>query len=476
MTTSDLYGWWWILATAIGCGGGSNDGGTAPGIPPAESSSGGGPRATTGLTESTDGPSSGDSDSATPTTADDPSGTETGEGDPPGCVHASPLITSACLDDEESSLPIPCGEELTLLAIAAYESDLPVPDATQRQVAAYLNEPGFEGGWSTAERLAELTGERVNVRFVTEFVQLPRTRAEYEAGANVDWHADAVRALIDRGFDFGQLSTTADGTYYPLFSIAVGDFWSTPHAGFWLDVEGRQFEGYLLTYYEPGYDVGVITHEFGHALFRWGEYYGQSPNGGVGDWGIMATGFASPYNPFLRQCKGWTPVLDIHDVYPPGTRIELPADGSLILRFRTPERPNEYFLIEARQHSDRFPDLPDEGILIWHVDEAMPYQLSGLDADSHNRVSLEQADGLFGIETEQFDYGGPTDAFRADSAPTFGATTTPSSAWWDGSPSGLELSEMSEVGPRMSFVLGPAGSANGDTVALDPCPAEPCGR
>lgn len=402
-------------------------------------------------------------------------GAQTGDGDPttgdgPACDAVEPIAVSpGCAADARTALALSCGQEVTILAVAAYEADLAEPDATAEQVQAYLNEPGFEGRWSVAERVAELTGQRVQVRFVTELVHLPRTRAEYEADSNLQWHVDAVAALDQRDFDFSQLSTLPDGSHYPMFSISLGEFWATPHAGFFLDAKGHQFAGYSLTYYEPGYDVGVITHELGHALFRWGEYYGVSPNAGLGRWGIMSHGFSSPYNPFLRQCRGWGQFHDLDPLTPHGTRIELPADADVVLRYRTAERPSEYFLIEARTHSPRYPDLPDEGLLIWHIDEAMAWQMGGLTPDMHNRVSIEQADGLFGVETDPNDFGGRGDAFSASGVDAFGDRTTPSSRWWDDSPSGLEVSEVSTVGASMSFVLGPAGSANGTTVSLMAC-------
>ncbi len=459
MGVSDrIVGWWLgaLFGVAIGCGddgGGGAVGDVSTGDEPVASSSGG---------------SQGSGDPG----VDSSGGDQTSGGMGQECVPQPEAIavTPGCMEDQQQSIEFPCGEEVVVLAIAAYEADLAQPDATREQIDAYLNQPGFEGRWSVAERIEELTLGRVRVRFVTELVQLPGTRAEYEAGAWTQWHIDAVRAAVDAGFDPSELSETPAGRRYPLISISVGDFWATPHAGFGLEVDDLQFDGYSLTYYEPGYDVGVITHELGHAFFRWGEYYGQSPNAGLGHWGIMSHGFSSPYNPFLRSCREWSRLYEIGPgVYPVGTRIDIPADGTVVLRHRVADRPGEYFLIEAQQHSPRYPDLPDEGLLVWHVDEAMPWQMGSLDPTMHNRVSIEQADGVYGVETDPMDLGGPGDAFSGDGVDGFGAATRPSSAWWDGTPSGLDVSEISNVGPRMSFVLGPPGSFNGSNVALEPC-------
>ena len=70
----------------------------------------------------------------------------------------------------------------------------------------------------------------------------------------------------------------------------------------------------------------------------------------------------------------------------------------------------------------------------------------------HYECSLEQADGRFDLEHMKND-GDPQDLFSAMTRTRFGDSTKPDSRWWDGSPSGLDIAEISTPGMEMSFRL-----------------------
>ncbi|MGY0400079.1 MAG: hypothetical protein ACWIPH_09180, partial [Ostreibacterium sp.] len=165
-----------------------------------------------------------------------------------------------------------------------------------------------------------------------------------------------------------------------------------------------------------------------------------------------------------QQCKGWSSVVDIAD-YPEGTIFEIPSNSNFLLRYRQPDRVNEYFLIEATRFDRFHSKQPDEGLLIWHIDKSQKgefqigvpvrkVEFSNNTRERHFTVGLEQADGKYGMETIPSEQGGIGDAFRAGYVDKFGETTVPNSKWWDGTASGLEISEISAVGKTMSFKLG----------------------
>lgn len=68
----------------------------------------------------------------------------------------------------------------------------------------------------------------------------------------------------------------------------------------------------------------------------------------------------------------------------------------------------------------------------------------------HFECSLEQADGRFDLERGD-QYGDSNDLFSAGPKDRFTGTTSPNSQWWDGTPSGLEVTEISASGPTMTF-------------------------
>jgi hypothetical protein len=113
----------------------------------------------------------------------------------------------------------------------------------------------------------------------------------------------------------------------------------------------------------------------------------------------------------------------------------------------------EYFIIEARHRSGRDAKLPSQGLAIWKVDEAGDNNNDAMTAASHYECALMQADGRLDLEHNK-NCGEDSDLFRQGQGAVFGAATTPASHWWDGTASGLEISQIGPAGPTMTFTVG----------------------
>ena len=87
---------------------------------------------------------------------------------------------------------------------------------------------------------------------------------------------------------------------------------------------------------------------------------------------------------------------------------------------------------------------------------------NNMTASSHYLVSLEQADGKFDLEKNK-NGGDSGDLFRAGYKDSFGDSTAPSSKWWNGSSSGLKLSQISKSGNEMTFVQASSGTTPTNT-------------
>lgn len=61
-----------------------------------------------------------------------------------------------------------------------------------------------------------------------------------------------------------------------------------------------------------------------------------------------------------------------------------------------------------------------------------------------------QADNRFDLE-RRANQGDVSDLYGAPSATTFGSATAPSSRWWNGGKSGLEIESISAPGPQMTI-------------------------
>jgi M6 family metalloprotease-like protein len=188
-------------------------------------------------------------------------------------------------------------------------------------------------------------------------------------------------------------------------------------------------------------------HELGHSFFKWPDTYdydGDSKSAG---------GFAMetdmPCAPF-RMWAGWilpTVINDMDQVF------ALPPNGNSFLRYNNPTKTNEYFILEYMKKEGWNTRAPDQGLLIWHVDDKGNNNYQDMTATRHYRLSVEQADGLFQLEKNTAS-GGAGDCFKAGGKTTFDGTTTPNSKWWSGESSGLKVCEVGPVAETMSVRVG----------------------
>lgn len=131
-------------------------------------------------------------------------------------------------------------------------------------------------------------------------------------------------------------------------------------------------------------EIGVYCHEFGHALGLPDLYdtsaLGGAANVGPGNWSIMSTGAyggdaRSPETPSYFDAwsmlfLGWrSAVRPANDTLMTIAPIE---SGGPVLEFWFQGEPNpEHFLIENRARLGTDVHLPGEGLVVYHVDEAL---------------------------------------------------------------------------------------------------------
>jgi large repetitive protein len=287
----------------------------------------------------------------------------------------------------------------------------------------------------------------VNLPSSLGWQRAPQTYAYYVNGQqgsgaypnNAQKLAEDIFAAIDSVVDFSQYDNNHDGTAEPVVIIHSGpgaevtgsdnDLWSfswgTPTAtkrdGVWVykfTVQPEYMHAVSATTSDE--TIGVYAHEVAHGFFGVPDTYDTDYSStGVGDFDLMAGGSWGGPNSgdvpswpsaWIRKQMGIvTPVnittnvagRSIAQVYgnsvDPVLKLTSPALGS-----------QEYFLVENRQQATGTYDqyLPAGGVLIWHIDEAMPNNTaecslvpqSGCSDTAHYRVALQQADGLFNME------------------------------------------------------------------------------
>ncbi|MHC4676050.1 MAG: M6 family metalloprotease domain-containing protein [Planctomycetota bacterium] len=342
------------------------------------------------------------------------------------------------------------------------------------EIENYLNQNGYSNygnNGSVRDYFHDVSGGLLDyTNYVTDYYMATHNKGYYTDPAG-DRGSELIREALfwldGQGFDFSTLSTDASAHILAINAFYAGDIdniWGEglwPHMGYlWpvFSADGVSSKYYQITNIGDALRLRTFCHENGHMICHWPDLYDYGyESHGIGSYGLMAAGASNknpvPPNPSLRSEAGWETIIDITNI-PPGSLLSHTANSLTTYRYSHPNNPDEYFLIESRINYGRNAALPDEGLLIWHVDEAM----GGNDDEQmtpsqHYRVSVEQADGAFHLENNN-NYGEAGDLFHAGYADAFHDSTMPDAKWWSGANSGLDIHNISPVGPTMSFTIG----------------------
>jgi M6 family metalloprotease-like protein len=297
-----------------------------------------------------------------------------------------------------------------------------------------------------------------------------------------------------QGHDFTQYDNDNDGTI-DYFLV----FWTGPHgewASFWWGyqtsfsdstyrLDGKRLRKYswqweLYNYPSGQFSPRTAIHETGHALGL-PDYYDYDdsvgPKGGVGGFDMMdSTSF--DHNCFSKFMLDWiTPA-----VFSAGSQVfNLRAAGSFpeAVMFFPGLSPGEifkeYFMVQNRyatMNDSRLSSINggNVGLAVWHVNSTLNSSGTSFLYDnsytSLKLLALVQADGLDEIEKaiRGFEAG---DFYRPGNE--FGPSTYPATSRYDGTPTGMGLTEIQSSGSQISFRL--YSGANPDirlsTIALN---------
>jgi immune inhibitor A len=288
--------------------------------------------------------------------------------------------------------------------------------------------------------------------------------------------AEDIVDAIDSVVDFSDYDNDGDRVAEPILLIHAGkgaeftgdnrDIWS--HS-WWLAFP-RTCDGVIVADYAimPEYRVavngywsdmtiGVFVHEMAHGFWGLTDLYDRDYSSeGVGNWSLMGSGSwngpssdgSSPAWPdaWSRVRMGFaTQTLvtnNISEAIIPRALNPL----SVVFKLHSDTLDSqEYFLVENRQRASGTYDqyLPGDGLLIWHVDEAMNHNDDECTSEPHclcndNRhylVALEQADGSRDLErnVNSGDDGDPFPGNLALPNTKWTMTTNPESSSWYGS-------------------------------------------
>jgi M6 family metalloprotease-like protein len=280
---------------------------------------------------------------------------------------------------------------------------------------------------------------------------------------------DALKVLMDDGYDFSDLSLDADNR-----AIATNIFFAGADSGVWAQgLWPHQFRlyapvnvgtaanpifisNYQITNIEDSSPViGTFCHENGHLILDYPDLYSVIGEG-VGRHCLMGSGnhlndgkTPAPINVYFKDVAGWGNLTDVKpSVF---LSASLPTTGNVGYRLRKPNSTTEFFVVENRGTGDKWAEYcNDMGIAIWHIDETV--EDGNIMGNPHYAVTLEQADGRSDLE-KGANRGDAKDLFDL-ATPFFGGATTPRSNWWNGQKSGVMVKVVSAVGASTDVQFG----------------------
>ncbi|MGP1385935.1 MAG: M6 family metalloprotease domain-containing protein [Thainema sp.] len=341
---------------------------------------------------------------------------------------------------------------------------------SQQEVSDFCNKPGYSGYGNKGSVYDYFydnsEGKLEYTNLVTTYYTAKQPRAYYtneaiEQGTRArELIKEGLAELKRQGFDFSTLSVDDQGYIY-----AVNVFYAGPRVNNWAQglwphawslaqpyelAPGKQAFDYQITNMGSELSLGTFCHENGHMLCDYPDLYDYGDqSSGVGHYCLMGYGGSDKKNPvqigaYLKYKSGWANPL---------TLIQQNVQEATIAAgkndfFLYPKHQAEYFIIENRQKAGRDAALPSKGLAIWHVDELGSNDHEQMTASLHYECSLEQADNQFDLE-HHLNPGDAGDLFAKDKL--FSSITSPSSNWWDGTPSRLTICDISEAGSPMTF-------------------------
>ena len=357
------------------------------------------------------------------------------------------------------AFPHPSGVVHGLTILVDFSDQSSAYDKTE--IEAWLNQAGYQKfGLTGSVRDYYLAQSAGQVDFQNElhgFYRAKKAKSYYQGGTayeRADELWSEVIAALDSEVDFSKFDNDHDGKTEAISLLYAGDegtfgkgLW--PHASGSNDVhDGVRLNRYMMTALNTRPTNYVFAHESGHMLFGWPDLYG------VGDYCIMANR-GSDTNPvgindMFRADQGWVPVVEIDAAK--NARLSSEPDGA-VYRFLNSARSTEYFLWSNVQNTAEWSSLAGGGLLVWHFDQS----ISSNTPPAKLELAVVQASPgsrQLGATTWPDPGSAASDLYAKGRNAELSASSTPKSAWNDGSASGLRIYDISASGPSMQFSVG----------------------
>ncbi|WP_448556657.1 M6 family metalloprotease domain-containing protein [Thalassotalea montiporae] len=290
-------------------------------------------------------------------------------------------------------------------------------------------------------------------------------------------------AIMDHGVDLSNYDSRGDGIVDALSFMYAGRTeyrnWLWPHNSV-IHLQQDNTRTHFYTIQSLGrravdLSIGTFAHESGHMLCRFPDLYdygsrdGDNRNSsGLGRYCMMSSGnhlgrgkVPAPICAYLRYLTGW---IDTEiDLASPGEYQISHGEYNKAYIYHT-EHDNEFFLVENRQNLDLDRHLPSKGLAVYHCDRNGSNEWQDGTESRHYQCALLQADGRRDLERNE-DAGDADDLYDTNMDGEFlSAKTNPSTLQWDGTESGLVISDIQLLAREIKIRTGAQIIPTGETV------------
>ena len=361
------------------------------------------------------------------------------------------------------------------------------PDAAMTQSADHFRELFFSEGkiptgsvreyfTEVSDNLVKLTGEVVGP------LRLPRTLTTYAGGGsgidnplpNARTMARDAAQLANPIVDFAPFDNDGNGFVDAFIVIHAGEGaeetgnanhiwshkWVLPDGAF--NADGTKIFGYLTV--PEDCRIGVCAHELGHLVFGWPDLYDTDESSeGLGNWCLMAGGSWNgngdiPAHPsaWCKAGQGWVTVVN-RTANGSVTFEDVKSSKTVFRLWKNGGASEENFLVEHRRQTGYDRKLPGEGLLVYHIDDAV----DGNDNEDHPQVKLLEADNQAHLHNalNRGDDGDPYPGRAANK--TLDKSSSPNSRSYAGLDTCVAITNIRKIGTKIRATVHVKCGASG---------------
>ncbi|KAF7781754.1 hypothetical protein PRUB_b1078 [Pseudoalteromonas rubra] len=366
---------------------------------------------------------------------------------------------------------------------------------SKAQVERFLNDLNyneFGNAQSVRGYFRSVSGNKLDyTNTVTQYYTAKKNKAYYADSSlsstvrSQELINEALQWLeYQQGFDFSQLTTNSSKQIRGLNIFYAGNSDSAWSKGLWPHMarlsprfcaDGVCSDRYQITDMRASLAIGTFVHESGHLITNWPDLYDYdgSSEGSVASFGVMgygAIGTTNRYKPtppvaHFRAIAGWDTVTELNpaiNANAPSGRLSHTSHSGTSYKWTNPSNNNEAFYIEAIHKSGQNSEQLDQGLAVWHVDsrgsnsnEWYPYiQMEHGDGNRDPEYKRNRGDG-----SDLFDVAGEFTHALPNSQTSRGTNAL----WWNGSDSGLRITNISDPAQTISFTIESEAQPDPDT-------------